>query len=188
MQYIVLDDNSQEIDMKRVKPTRCYTIVYWTLWIAQHVSGITMPIIRRLRLYRWPQRMAPSAWLWQVAGLVHGCRFLERPVLWCYLVYNMRQLPPQRGWDYRLKVPLYRPAGLEDGRKLYIRIRTIDATKPRRERTYPYYLKAVGESSYEYFDVITSLVSIRWGACTEKSDVIVQPSSSSHCCARNMVT
>ena len=27
------------------------------------------------------------------------------------------------------------------------------------------------------FDVITSLVSIRWGACTEKSDVIVQPSS-----------
>ena len=25
--------------------------------------------------------------------------------------------------------------------------------------------------------MITSLVSIRWGACTEKSDVIVQPSS-----------
>ena len=24
----------------RVKPTRCYAMVYWTLWIAQHVSGI----------------------------------------------------------------------------------------------------------------------------------------------------
>ena len=37
-------------DVKRVKPTRCYTLVYWTLWIAQHVSGITMPIVRSLRL------------------------------------------------------------------------------------------------------------------------------------------
>ena len=46
-------------DMKRVKPTRCYTMVYWTLWIAQHVSGITMPIIRSPRLHRWSQRMAP---------------------------------------------------------------------------------------------------------------------------------
>jgi hypothetical protein len=45
--------------MKRVKPTRCYTMFYWTLWIAQHVSGITMPIIRSLRLYRRPQRVAP---------------------------------------------------------------------------------------------------------------------------------
>ena len=49
----------QEINMKRVKPTRCYTMVYWTLWIAQHVSGSTMPIVRSLRLYRWPQHMAP---------------------------------------------------------------------------------------------------------------------------------
>ena len=47
------------VDMKRVKPTRCYTMVYWTLWISQHVSGITMPIIRSLRLYRWSQRVAP---------------------------------------------------------------------------------------------------------------------------------
>ena len=46
-------------DMKRVKPTRCYTMVYWTLWIAQHVSGITMQIVRSLRLYRWSRRMAP---------------------------------------------------------------------------------------------------------------------------------
>jgi hypothetical protein len=46
-------------DMKRVKPIRCYTMVYWTLWIAQHVSDIIMPIIRSLRLYRWPQRVAP---------------------------------------------------------------------------------------------------------------------------------
>ena len=46
-------------DMKRVNSTRCYTMVYWTLWIAQHVSGIIMPIIRSLRLYRWPQRVAP---------------------------------------------------------------------------------------------------------------------------------
>ena len=46
-------------DMKRVKRTRCYTVDYWTLWIAQHVSGITMPIIRGSRLYRWSQRMAP---------------------------------------------------------------------------------------------------------------------------------
>ena len=45
--------------MKRVKPTRCYTMVYWNLWIAQHVSGITMPVIRSSRLYRWSQRMAP---------------------------------------------------------------------------------------------------------------------------------
>ena len=37
-------------DMDRIKPTRCYTMVYWTLWIAQHVSGITMPIIRSVRL------------------------------------------------------------------------------------------------------------------------------------------
>ena len=27
-------------DMERIKATRCYTMVYWTLWIAQHVSGI----------------------------------------------------------------------------------------------------------------------------------------------------
>ena len=47
------------IGMERIKPTRCYTMVYWTLWIAQHVSGITMPIIRSSRLYRWSQRMAP---------------------------------------------------------------------------------------------------------------------------------
>jgi hypothetical protein len=46
-------------DMKRVKPTRCYTMVYWTLWFAQHVSGIIMHIIRSLRLYRWPQLVAP---------------------------------------------------------------------------------------------------------------------------------
>ena len=46
-------------DMKRVKPTRCYTMVYWTLWIAQHVPGITVPIVRSLRLYRWSQRLAP---------------------------------------------------------------------------------------------------------------------------------
>ena len=114
-------------EMKRVKPTRCYTMVYWTLWITQHVSGIIMPIIRSLRLHRWPQRVAPhlgygrllvwfmavglsnmnlmnrstcfghyyahhqelattqmapacdtSPWVWQVAGVVHGCRF-ERP-------------------------------------------------------------------------------------------------------------
>jgi hypothetical protein len=45
--------------MKRVKPTRCYTTVYWTLRFARHVSGIIMPIIRSLRLYRWPQRVAP---------------------------------------------------------------------------------------------------------------------------------
>ena len=46
-------------DIKRVKPTQCYTMVYWTLWIAQHVSGITMPIVSSLRLYRWSQLMAP---------------------------------------------------------------------------------------------------------------------------------
>ena len=46
-------------DMKRLKPTRLYTMVYWTLWIALHVSGITMPIVRSSRLYRWSQRMAP---------------------------------------------------------------------------------------------------------------------------------
>jgi hypothetical protein len=43
------------VDIKRVKPTRCYTMVYWTLWFAEHVSGIIMSIIRSLRLYRWPQ-------------------------------------------------------------------------------------------------------------------------------------
>ena len=47
------------VDMKRVKPTRCYPMVYWTLWVAQHVSGITMPIIRSSRLYKWTQHMAP---------------------------------------------------------------------------------------------------------------------------------
>jgi hypothetical protein len=46
-------------DTKTVKPTRCYTMVYWTLWFTQHVSGIIMPIIRSLRLYRWPQRVTP---------------------------------------------------------------------------------------------------------------------------------
>jgi hypothetical protein len=45
--------------MKRVKPTRCYSVVYWTLRFAQPVSGIIMPIIRSLWLYRWPQRVAP---------------------------------------------------------------------------------------------------------------------------------
>jgi hypothetical protein len=33
----------QSVHMKSVKPNRCYTMVYWTLWIAQHVSGIIMP-------------------------------------------------------------------------------------------------------------------------------------------------
>jgi hypothetical protein len=46
-------------DTMRVKPTRCYTMVYWNLRFAQHVSGIIMPIIRSLRLYRCPQRVAP---------------------------------------------------------------------------------------------------------------------------------
>ena len=46
-------------DMKRVKPTRCYTMVYWTLWFTQHVSGIIMPIIRSLQLYRCPEHVAP---------------------------------------------------------------------------------------------------------------------------------
>jgi hypothetical protein len=46
-------------DMKRVKPIRFYTMVCWTLWIAQHVSGIIMPIVRSLRLCRRPQRVAP---------------------------------------------------------------------------------------------------------------------------------
>ena len=45
--------------MKRVKPPRCYTMVYWTLWFPLRVSDINMPIIRSLRLYRWPQRVAP---------------------------------------------------------------------------------------------------------------------------------
>ena len=60
-------------DMKRVKPTRCSTVVYWTLWIAQHVSGITIPIVRSLRLYKWPQRMAPH--------LSYG-----RLLVWCMAV------------------------------------------------------------------------------------------------------
>jgi hypothetical protein len=34
-------------------------MVYRTLWFAQHVSGIIMPIIRSLRLYRRPQLVAP---------------------------------------------------------------------------------------------------------------------------------
>jgi hypothetical protein len=54
--------------MKRVKPTRCYTMVYWTLRFAQHVSGIIMPIITSLRLYRWPHAGAicivASSWWW----------------------------------------------------------------------------------------------------------------------------
>jgi hypothetical protein len=61
------------INMKTVKPTRCYTMVYWTLWITQHVSGITMPIIRSLWLYRRPQRMAPH--------LGYG-----RLLIWCMAV------------------------------------------------------------------------------------------------------
>jgi hypothetical protein len=50
---------NDQLDMKTVKPTRCYTMVYWNLWIAQHVSGIITPIIRSLRLYRRTQRVAP---------------------------------------------------------------------------------------------------------------------------------
>ena len=60
-------------DMERIKPTRCYTMVYWTLRIAQHVSGITMPIIRSSRLYRWSQRMVPH--------LSYG-----RLLVWCMAV------------------------------------------------------------------------------------------------------
>jgi hypothetical protein len=44
--------------MKKVKSTRCYTMVYWTLWFPEHVLDIIMPIIRSLRLYIWPQRVA----------------------------------------------------------------------------------------------------------------------------------
>jgi hypothetical protein len=55
----ILPLNEYSPDRKRVNPTKCNTMVYWTLWIAQHVSDIIMPIIRSLRLYRWPQRVAP---------------------------------------------------------------------------------------------------------------------------------
>jgi hypothetical protein len=78
------------LGMKRVKPTRCYTMVYWNLRFAQHVSGIIMPIIRSLRLYRWPQRVAPHlgygrllVWC-MAAGLsvrVEGC--YTRLLVWC---------------------------------------------------------------------------------------------------------
>ena len=68
-------------DMKRVKRTRCYTMVYWTLWIAQHISGITMPIVRSLRLYRWSQRVAPH--------LGYG-----RLLVWCMAVGFSRLAQP----------------------------------------------------------------------------------------------
>ena len=66
-------------DMKRVKPTRCYTMVYRTLWIAQYVSGIIMPTVRSLRLYRWPQRVAPR-------------RGYGRLLVWCVVVGLSAQL------------------------------------------------------------------------------------------------
>jgi hypothetical protein len=83
-------------DMKRVKPTRCYTVVYWTLRFAQPVSGMIMPIIRSLWLYRWPQRVAPHYGygrflVWCVAvGLsvqLQGCcttrpRVVQHPSNW----------------------------------------------------------------------------------------------------------
>jgi hypothetical protein len=55
----VANINLSILDMKRVTPTICYKRVYWNSWFAQHISGIIMPIIRSLRLYRWPQRVAP---------------------------------------------------------------------------------------------------------------------------------
>ena len=61
------------VDMKRVKPTRCHTMVYWTLWFAQHVSGIIVPIIGSLRLYRWSLRVEPRL----------GCGRLP---VWCMAV------------------------------------------------------------------------------------------------------
>ena len=78
-------------DMKRVKPTWCYTMVYWTLWIAQHVSGITMPIIRTSRLYRWYQRMAPH--------LGYG-----RLLVWCMAVgfWSVRLEGCFTSWFYSL--------------------------------------------------------------------------------------
>jgi hypothetical protein len=73
--------NDKYDDMKRVKPTRCYSMVYWTLWFAQHVSGIIMPIIRSLRLYRWPQRVAPHfgygrLLIWCMATAMHQCTIM----------------------------------------------------------------------------------------------------------------
>jgi hypothetical protein len=76
--------------MKRVKPTKCYTMVCWTLWFAQHVSGIIMPIIRSLRPYRWPQRVAPH--------LGYG-----RLLVWCMAV----------GWSSNPQ-PCTRPASFHN--------------------------------------------------------------------------
>ena len=76
-------------DMKRVKPTRCYTMVYWTLWITQHVSGITMPIVRSLRLYRWSQRMAPHLGYGRLLVWCMDVGFWSVRLEGCFMLWNI---------------------------------------------------------------------------------------------------
>jgi hypothetical protein len=44
---------------KRVKPTRCYTMVYWTLWFDQHVRALLCPSSGACDYTDGPSVMAP---------------------------------------------------------------------------------------------------------------------------------
>ena len=66
-------------DIKREEPTRCYTMVLLKLMNRSTCFGHYYARRQELATIRMAPACGTSPWLWQVAGLVHGCRF-ERSV------------------------------------------------------------------------------------------------------------
>ena len=64
-------------DMKRVKPTRCYTMVLSNLINCSTCFGHYYAHRQELATIQTGPACGTSPWLWQVAGLVHSCRLEE---------------------------------------------------------------------------------------------------------------
>ena len=66
-------------DMKRVKSARCSTVVLLNLMNRSTCFGHYYAHRQEPATIQKAPARGTSPWLWEVAGLVHGCRF-ERPV------------------------------------------------------------------------------------------------------------
>ena len=74
--------------MKIVKPTRCYTMVLLDLMNRSTCFGHYYAHHQELATIQMVSVYGSSPWLWQVAGLVHGCMFLERPVRGMFTLFK----------------------------------------------------------------------------------------------------
>jgi hypothetical protein len=64
--------------MKRVKPARCYNNSLLNLMFRSTCFEHYYAHHQELAIIQLAPACGASPWLWQVAGLVHGCRF-KRP-------------------------------------------------------------------------------------------------------------